>query len=101
MDHLVQLTARVYRSKIAYILRHTLRVMFPIILLGSFAAVLRFTFFSPSGYISTMDISQLVWLTENTFYENVGGIFLRKKYNQFLKRKIFDWRNHNKFVLAF
>ena len=25
-----------------------------------------------------MDICQLVWLTKNTSYENVGGIFLRK-----------------------
>ena len=24
------------------------------------------------------DICQLVWLTKNTSYENVGGIFLRK-----------------------
>ncbi|QIZ05262.1 hypothetical protein [Limosilactobacillus reuteri] len=47
------------------------------------------------------DICQLVWLTKNTSYENVGGIFFTKKYNQFLKRKIFDWQNHNKFVLEF
>ena len=26
----------------------------------------------------TTDICQLVWLTKNTSYENVGGIFLRK-----------------------
>ncbi len=25
-----------------------------------------------------MDICQLVWLTKNTSYENIGGIFLRK-----------------------
>ena len=25
-----------------------------------------------------VDICQLVWLTKNTSYENVGGIFLRK-----------------------
>lgn len=25
-----------------------------------------------------LDICQLVWLTKNTSYENVGGIFLRK-----------------------
>ena len=43
----------------------------------------------------------LVWLTENTSYENVGGIFFTKKYNQFLKRKVFDWQNHSKFVLVF
>ena len=47
------------------------------------------------------DICQLVWLTKNTSYENVGGIFFTKKYNRFLKRKIFDWQNHNKFVLEF
>lgn len=28
--------------------------------------------------IGKMDICQLVWLTKNTSYENVGGIFLRK-----------------------
>ena len=48
-----------------------------------------------------LDICQLVWLTKNTSYENVGGYFFMKKYNRFLKRKIFDWQNHNKFVLEF
>ena len=28
--------------------------------------------------IQKLDICQLVWLTKNTSYENVGGIFLRK-----------------------
>ena len=32
-----------------------------------------------AAFIGTfMDICQLVWLTKNTSYENVGGIFLRK-----------------------
>ena len=46
-------------------------------------------------------ISPKYYTTKNTSYENVGGIFFTKKYNQFLKRKIFDWQNHNKFVLEF
>lgn len=54
MDHLMKITIRTYQSRIAYIIRHTLQVMFPIILVGSFAEVLRFTFFSRSGYISTI-----------------------------------------------
>ena len=28
--------------------------------------------------LAFLDICQLVWLTKNTSYENVGGIFLRK-----------------------
>lgn len=54
MNHLIKLSVKAYQSKLAYILRHTLQVMFPIILVGSFAEVLRFTFFSKSGYISTI-----------------------------------------------
>ncbi len=30
------------------------------------------------GKCPKWDICQLVWLTKNTSYENVGGIFLRK-----------------------
>lgn len=37
--------------------------------------VLRQAHESPQGKV---DICQLVWLTKNTSYENVGGIFLRK-----------------------
>ncbi len=31
-----------------------------------------------SAFALFPDICQLVWLTKNTSYENVGGIFLRK-----------------------
>ena len=33
---------------------------------------------SISDMAQKVDICQLVWLTKNTSYENVGGIFLRK-----------------------
>lgn len=54
MEKLTQFSVKAYQSKIVYILRHTLQVMFPIILVGSFAEVLRYSFFSKSGYVSTI-----------------------------------------------
>ena len=33
---------------------------------------------STDNSLEIWDICQLVWLTKNTSYENVGGIFLRK-----------------------
>lgn len=70
MKYLMRFSIKVYRSKLAYILRHTLQVMFPIILVGSIAEVLRFTFFSRSGYISTI-FSLNQWLP---LYTRLGQI---------------------------
>ena len=38
----------------------------------------RFSFDEAITIQKVLDICQLVWLTKNTSYENVGGIFLRK-----------------------
>lgn len=70
MERLINLSVKAYQSKLAYILRHTLRAMFPLILVGSFATVLRFSFFSTSGYISTIiDLDR--WLP---FYRQLAQI---------------------------
>ncbi|MBB1078512.1 PTS sugar transporter subunit IIC [Limosilactobacillus sp. STM2_1] len=70
MERLINFLVKLYKSKLAYILRHTLRAMFPLILVGSFAAVLRFSFFSTSGYVSTIiDLNR--WLP---FYRQFGQI---------------------------
>ncbi|MCD7122055.1 PTS transporter subunit EIIC [Limosilactobacillus albertensis] len=70
MEQLINFSVKMYRSRLAYILRHTLGVMFPLILIGSFAAVLRFSFFSTSGYISTI-IGLNRWLP---FYRQFGQV---------------------------
>lgn len=54
MEQLLRFSVKVYRTRLAVILRHTLESMFPLILIGSFASVLRFAFFSKSGIISTI-----------------------------------------------
>lgn len=70
MTSITNLAVRLYRSKLAAILRYTLQVMFPLVLVGSFAEVLRFTFFSPAGYVSTIThLNQ--WLP---FYKQIGQL---------------------------
>lgn len=70
MVSITNLAVRLYQSKMAAILRHTLQVMFPLVLVGSFAEVLRFTFFSSSGYVSTI-IHLNQWLP---FYKQMGQL---------------------------
>ncbi|HJA46363.1 MAG TPA: PTS transporter subunit EIIC [Candidatus Limosilactobacillus excrementigallinarum] len=70
MQRLINFSVKAYQSRLAYIIRHTLRVMFPLILVGSFASVLRFNFLSNSGYIATIfNLKQ--WLP---LYQQLGTI---------------------------
>lgn len=70
MERLVKFSVKVSRSRMASILRQTLQAMFPLILVGSFATVLRFSFFSKSGIISTI-INLDEWLP---FYRELGQL---------------------------
>lgn len=54
MNRLVLISEQVSRWRLATIIRQTLRVLFPIMLLGSFAEVLKFTFLTPSGYMARL-----------------------------------------------
>lgn len=54
MNGIYQLTLRVYRSKFLHIVSNTLKAMFPIILVGSFAAVIKFSFLRSNGFISSI-----------------------------------------------
>ena len=54
MNRLVLISERVSRRRLATILRQTLHVLFPIMLLGSFAEVLKYTFLTPSGYMARL-----------------------------------------------
>ena len=82
MQRLINFSVKAYQSRLAYIIRHTLRVMFPLILVGSFASVLRFNlafseltkqynfnnFKAISHYI--LDYAQKVQHKQNTPYIN-------------------------------
>lgn len=54
MNKLLKLTFRIYRSKFAKIIASTLKVMFPLIILGSFAQVIKFSFLRPDGFFSSV-----------------------------------------------
>ncbi|MFC6177017.1 PTS transporter subunit EIIC [Companilactobacillus huachuanensis] len=54
MDRLLRVSIRVYGSKAMLILRDTLKVMFPIMLLGSFAEVIKAAFLTPTGFMATL-----------------------------------------------
>lgn len=54
MNKMINFSVHAYQSKMAFILRKTLAAMFPLILVGSFAEVLHFSFFTNSGYVATI-----------------------------------------------
>lgn len=54
LNRLVRLSARVSTSAVAKIIQQTLALLFSIMLLGSFAEVLKFTFLTPSGYMARL-----------------------------------------------
>lgn len=54
MDRLLKFTTWVYGSKMMRIIRDTLKMMFPIILFGSFAEVLQITFLTPTGFMAVL-----------------------------------------------
>lgn len=70
LNRLLNLSTRVYRSKVMQIIRDTLKMMFPIMLLGSFAEVIQIAFLTPTGYMATLfKITQ--WLP---FYRDLSWI---------------------------
>lgn len=54
MNKLLNISVRLYSSKIMLILRDTLKMMFPIMLLGSFAEVIKGAFLTPTGFMATL-----------------------------------------------
>ncbi|EHO50315.1 PTS system, lactose/cellobiose family IIC component [Lentilactobacillus kisonensis F0435] len=48
------LTASAYRSKAVQVMQQTFQLLFPVILLGSSAEVLKFVFLTASGYVATI-----------------------------------------------
>lgn len=54
MNKIIDIFARAYQKKLTLIVIQTLRVLFPLILLGSFAEVIKLTFLTPTGYIATL-----------------------------------------------
>ena len=51
---ILALSLRIYRSKLAQIITNTLKAMFPLILIGSFAQVIKFSFLRPDGFVSSV-----------------------------------------------
>lgn len=54
MNKLLNISIRFYSSKMMLILRDTLKMMFPIMLLGSFAEVIKGAFLTPTGFMATL-----------------------------------------------
>lgn len=54
MKNLYNVTLRIYKSKFLSITSNTLKALFPIILVGSFAQVIKFSFLRPQGFISSI-----------------------------------------------
>lgn len=54
MDRLLRITTEVYSSKIMRIIQDTLKMMFPIMLLGSFAEVIKICFLTPTGFMASI-----------------------------------------------
>ncbi|WCJ51263.1 hypothetical protein OKF32_08305 [Lentilactobacillus buchneri] len=54
MDQLMARSMKAYQSKFARVIQDTLALLFPIMLLGSFAEVLKYSFLTPSGFVATV-----------------------------------------------
>ncbi|PAK86367.1 PTS transporter subunit EIIC [Lentilactobacillus parakefiri] len=54
MDRLMAHSMKAYQSKFAGVIQETLAPLFPIMLLGSFAEVLKYSFLTPSGFVATI-----------------------------------------------
>lgn len=84
MNKLVNISLKVYKSKFLNIIVNTLRVIFPIILVGSFAEVIKFSFLRPDGFISSvfgsnhwfMFSEQLTYLMGMIYHSTIDMIAL-------------------------
>jgi len=54
VEHLLDLSIRLSRSRFSKTMQQTLTLLFPIMLLGSFAEVLKYAFLLPSGYMAQL-----------------------------------------------
>lgn len=54
LNRLIIFTTKIYRSRIMRIIRDTLKMMFPIMLIGSFAEVIKMTFLTSTGFMATI-----------------------------------------------
>lgn len=52
MNGILDLSLKVYRSKFSRILANTIKAMFPLIILGSFAEVIKVSFLRPNGFVA-------------------------------------------------
>lgn len=70
LNRLVRLSIKIYRSKVMRIIHNTLKMMFPIMLLGSFAEVIEFAFLRPKGFMAEI-LNLDKWLP---FYKDLGWV---------------------------
>lgn len=84
MNIIYTLTRKIYRSRFLNIISNTLRVMFPLIVVGSFAEVIKFSFLRSNGFIAdTLGsnnwlpfTSNLTWIMGMIFHSTIDMIAL-------------------------
>ena len=86
MNRLYKFSLKIYRSRFLHIVTNTLKVMFPIIVIGSFAQVIKFSFLRPDGFISSTlgsnhwlpstVITQLIWIMGMVYHSSIDMIAL-------------------------
>lgn len=73
MDRILNYTVKLRRSRMTKIVRNTLTILFPIMLIGSFAEVLKFAFLTKNGYMARM-FGIPYWLPFNTELNWIMGV---------------------------
>lgn len=73
MDRILNYTVRLRRARITRIVRSTLTILFPIMLLGSFAEVIKFVFLTKNGYMARM-FGIPYWLPFNNELNWIMGV---------------------------
>lgn len=73
MEQMLFYSAKLRNTKIVNAIRNTLTLLFPIMLLGSFAEVLKFTFLTKNGYMARM-FGIPWWLPYNSELNWVMGV---------------------------
>lgn len=73
MDRILNYTVKLRRSRMTKIVRNTLTILFPIMLIGSFAEVLKFTFLTKNGYMARM-FGIPYWLPFNNELNWIMGV---------------------------
>lgn len=73
MDRILNYTVRLRRSRLTKIVRNTLTILFPIMLIGSFAEVLKFAFLTKNGYMARV-FGIPYWLPFDTELSWIMGV---------------------------